>query len=122
MFAVSIVTRDKERRRYKLRFPFVAILAYTYHTSRELRRGTGVTVNISRNGLLFRADQQLAVGRPIHLSLGWPVKLEEKVGLNLIMHGRVVRTQDNYVAVEFRRYEFRTRASCQSGLCPGLDY
>lgn len=64
--------------------------------------------------MLFRADQELPIGTAIQLSLGWPVKLENRVELKLIVLGRVVRTQGNYVGVEFHRYEFRTRASRSS--------
>lgn len=108
MFVAEAVSRE---RRLKQRFPVVTVLEYIVQLKARLMvTGRGKTRNISANGLLFLANEQLPVGRPIELSIRWPVSLQGGIGLKMVATGRIVRTQDNQVAVHFRKYELRTRA------------
>ena len=124
MFAATAVSRVKERRS-KQRYAIVTPLEYTVQLKpRLLVSGQGETINVSSNGLLFLANRQLPVGRPITLSVRWPVSLEGKIGLKLVVKGRTVWTQDNQVAVHFRNSEFRTakaKASFSGADRPSLN-
>src|SRR5215467_14136317 len=110
MFAVKTVS-PLEGRRSKRRFPVITLLDYTVRLkSRSVRTGQGETINISANGLLFLANEQLPVGTEIALAVQWPVSLEGGIGLKLVARGRIVWTQGYQVAVHFKRSELRTRA------------
>ena len=90
--------------------------------------GWGEILNISSGGALFTTSRQLAVAAPVELHIGWPVLLNEKVHLNLIARGRIVRAEPGKAALKFARNEFRTcsslfrlRAStpeCRTGVAP----
>jgi hypothetical protein len=63
---------------------------------------------VSSGGILFASDQSLPVGDFVELWIAWPVPLNETVRLQLMINGRVMRVSGNQVALEIRRYEFRT--------------
>jgi len=97
-----------ERRLHK-RFPIALNADY-----RILRRGrvggfgSSRTINIASRGVLLEADDSLAVGSPIELLVNWPLRLEGVCPLKLVLSGRVIRSDIHGVAIEARRYEFRT--------------
>jgi hypothetical protein len=73
--------------------------------------GHGRTVNMSSSGMLFVADRVLAPGRKVEVLVQWPVKLDEQVGLKLIVLGEVVRVGSEgpiQAAIRIERHEFRT--------------
>jgi hypothetical protein len=106
----AIGTTHRERRS-QLRFPLVLELEYTLEQpdSKRVKTGTGVTVNLSGGGALFKLGEPLPLGRRIQLSLRWPVMLDGRVRLTLLARGRTVRVEGNYAAVQFSHYEFRVR-------------
>ncbi|MGH9630988.1 MAG: PilZ domain-containing protein [Bryobacteraceae bacterium] len=73
--------------------------------------GTGKTVNISSNGVLFTTDQILLPGRRVELNISWPAQLDNKCQLKLVARGRVARLEQGRAAVEIQQYEFRTMGS-----------
>ena len=79
--------------------------------SAEGESGTGVTVNMSSNGVLFTTDRYLLPGRRLEVSISWPAQLNSKVALKLVARGRVVRSEEGRAAIEIHQYEFRTQAS-----------
>jgi Tfp pilus assembly protein PilZ len=70
--------------------------------------GTGVTVNMSSNGVLFTADQPLLSGKPVVLEINWPVLLNESRPLKLVTRGRVVWCDSVRTAMRIEGWEFRT--------------
>jgi PilZ domain len=78
-------------------------------------KGEGKTINVSSCGILFTCQHQLAVGRRVRLCISWPVLLNDKVGLKLVVRGRVVRSEGGRAAIEIQQHEFRT----QSASIPG---
>lgn len=73
--------------------------------------GRGQTVNLSRNGLLFTTEHELQLGKKLEVSISWPAKLDGTCPLKLVSTGRVVRVEDSRVAVEVKRFEFRTTSA-----------
>ena len=97
--------------RSRQQFPVITGLDYQVIAAGSLVNwGRGRTVNISSCVLLFEAQEPLPLGRRIELWIAWPAGLKENAGLTLFVIGRVVRTLDNFVSVEFSHYEFRTRS------------
>ena len=108
--AVSgVATKD---RRAKLRFPLAVELEYAVAPFRGIPRlGRGLTVNLSASGVLFRAEQPVPVGRRIRFTMAWPVLLGQDLGLRLVGHGRTVRAEGDYVAIEILGWDFRAARS-----------
>jgi PilZ domain len=101
-----------EERRDDRRYPIELEMRYkVVPRNRAPLHGTGRTVNISSGGVLFGGDRSLPAGAFVELSIKWPIMLQETCPLNLLVFGRVVRCQENKVAVKMSRYEFHTRPS-----------
>ena len=99
-----------ERRR-KFRFPLEADVRYAVMQSRgQLVSGSGKTLNMSSKGILFTTSAPLQPKRLVQIALDWPAKLDETCPLQLMIVGRVVRSDNNMAAASIEKYEFRTRA------------
>ena len=79
-------------------------------TDRVLDRGHGQTVTMSRTSVWLESDKELPVGVLIQLAVMWPVRLDNKIPLRLIIHGRTVVADGKNAKVEILRHEFRTWA------------
>jgi hypothetical protein len=105
-------------RRAKIRFKMTRPLRYRVLKRDFLERvATGRSVDASSNGVLFESETKLKIGDPLELLIDWPVSLNDRVPLQLVTAGSVVRVEGNRCAVTVERYEFRTRAMVSSGKC-----
>ena len=99
-------------RRSADRFPIEREVRYRILNKRTTNEeGTGRTINISSNGVLFTTDQILIPGKRLELSISWPAQLDNKCQLKLVARGRVARLEQGRAAVEIQQYEFRTQGS-----------
>jgi Flp pilus assembly protein TadG len=73
--------------------------------------GSGKTINLSSNGVLFTTDRRVVTGKNVEVSISWPAQLNSTIPLKLVARGRVVRSEDGSAAVEIQHSEFRTQAS-----------
>ncbi len=71
------------------RFPLQFPLRYRSEDDAEWREGHGS--NISRSGLLFRAEQLIPLRTPIELSFVLPLQIPGKSVATVVCRGRVVR-------------------------------
>ncbi len=99
-----------ERRRSR-RYSIERSLQYRLHGVRPALSGAGVTVNMSSDGVLFRAQEALLVGNPILLEISWPVLLNESRPLKLVVRGRVVWSGAELSAMRIEGWDFRTRGA-----------
>ncbi len=108
--------KDKDDRRGADRFPIEREVRYKILSRKttESENGTGLTVNMSSNGVLFTTDRYLLPGRRLEVSISWPAQLNSKVALKLVARGRVVRSEEGRAAIEIHQYEFRTQATPQA--------
>ena len=108
--------RDRNDRRAADRFPIEREVRYKILSRKttEGENGTGLTVNMSSNGVLFTTDRYLLPGRRLEVSISWPAQLNSKVALKLVARGRVVRSEEGQAAIEIHQYEFRTQATPQA--------
>lgn len=96
-------------RRRSIRFPFQAELKFRLLSKRlNCQEGTGVVVDFSSGGVLFRTASLLPIGTAVQLAIGWPAKLDGQHDLKMMARGRVVRFQNGLAAVEIMTHEFRT--------------
>jgi hypothetical protein len=103
--------RGTERRSAD-RFPIERDVRYRILNKRcANEEGTGKTINISSNGVLFTTDQILIPGKRLELSISWPAQLDNKCQLKLVARGRVARLEQGRAAIEIQQYEFRTQGS-----------
>jgi hypothetical protein len=99
-------------RRSADRFPIERDVRYRILNKRSANEeGTGKTINISSNGVLFTTDQILIPGKRLELSISWPAQLDNKCQLKLVARGRVARLEQGRAAIEIQQYEFRTQGS-----------
>jgi hypothetical protein len=104
--------KETNERRASDRFPIARDLRYKMLSKRNgEENGTGRTVNMSSNGVLFATDNILLPGRRVEVSINWPAQLNSSVGLKLVARGRIVRYGQGMAAMEIQQYEFRTQGS-----------
>jgi len=104
--------RETNERRASDRFPIARDLRYKMLSKRNGdENGTGRTVNMSSNGVLFSTDNILLPGRRVEVAINWPAQLNSNVGLKLVARGRIVRYEQGMAAMEIQQYEFRTQGS-----------
>ena len=105
-------SKDKSDRRASDRFPIEREVRYKILSKKHGEEmGSGMTVNMSSNGVLFTTDQLLVPGRRLELNISWPAQLNARVALKLVARGRVVRYEEGRAAMEIQQYEFRTQGS-----------
>jgi hypothetical protein len=69
--------------------------------------GSGKTLNMSGNGVLFTTKSALPQGASVELSVSWPARVNG-IPMELILLGRLVRTEEKQAAISITRYDFRT--------------
>ena len=106
------VDKDNNDRRAADRFPIEREVRFkVLNRKNEDEAGSGRTINMSSNGVLFTTDQYLVPGRRLELSISWPAQLNSRINLKLVARGRVVRCEEGRAAIEIHQYEFRTQAT-----------
>ena len=73
--------------------------------------GGGLTLDMSGSGIRISTQEPIPIGRILEVSVDWPVRLDETCPLKVVLVGRVVRCEADWVALSILRYEFRTRGA-----------
>jgi hypothetical protein len=73
--------------------------------------GSGTTLNISSDGILFTTEEMLPVGRTVELAVNWPARLDGTCALKFVAVGRVVRSEASQAVARIERYQFKTRGT-----------
>jgi hypothetical protein len=99
-------------RRNTRRYPIGLDLLWSIHRGKQvIKMGVARTLDISSSGVAFYFGRSLPPGAFVELSLNWPCLLQDSCPLQLIVVGRVVRSDEHATAVMTIRYEFRTRGN-----------
>lgn len=102
--------RSGAERRLSARFPLAEGIRFRVLDRRGAQyEGTGVTVDMSRGGLLFTTEMAPERGRLLECSVNWPVELDGGCPLKLVAVGHVVRSGAGAAAVKIEKYQFKTR-------------
>ena len=97
-------------RRTRERFPVKLDARYKMVDVGGAHSGFAKTINVSRSGVLIEAEIAAAVGRRVELSLYWPVQLDGKCGLQLVVSGRVIWCNGTRIGIQTEKnHGFRTR-------------
>jgi PilZ domain-containing protein len=97
-------------RRTRMRFPVALPVEYALNGSSH--RST--SRNLSSGGIFIDTDATMPVGQRIRLSIDWPVSLDGRCGLRLIIMGMVVRRETGGAAIRIIKYEFRVRPAASA--------
>jgi hypothetical protein len=81
------------------------------HRRKVQDTGAGRTIDLSSGGVLFEAGRQLPVGLSVELSVAWPVLLQHVAPMQLVISGRIVRSEGHRAALRISQHEFRTLAA-----------
>jgi len=107
--AAGTMVPEQKDRRSSDRFPIEREVRFRLLGKRQQEQeGTGTTVNISSNGVLFTTSLAMRVGARIELSISWPAQLDNRCQLKLLARGKIARIENGRAAVEIQQYEFRT--------------
>lgn len=109
----SAQIRGREKRS-SIRFPLIREIRFKRLSMRNsVEIGRGQTIDISSKGVYFTSDVTLSVGERLELSINWPAQLDQKLPLQLVTLGRIVRSDSGRYAMAIERYEFRTMRGAQ---------
>jgi hypothetical protein len=96
-------------RRADRRYPIHLDLRWKLiHRKRVLDSGVGATLDLSSGGVQFESGRTLPEGSDMELSISWPVLLHNVAHMQLLVHGRIVRSKDGRIAVRMIQHDFRT--------------
>jgi len=76
-----------------------------------LDSGNGRTLDLSSSGLYFDAGRPLPAGLNVELSIAWPALLHNIAPMQLVVSGKIVRSEGSRAAVRVVQHEFRTAGS-----------
>jgi len=114
---VRLPKESKSDRRASVRFPIALDVRYTVSRHRALVK-TGKLVDLSSSGLRFVARGPLEPGVKLDVAIDWPILLDGRVQLQLIVTGTVVWSSDTETAMRIDRHVFRTRGMGLSAALP----
>ena len=98
---ISVISERRQHRRYR----FTAQSQYILNGNRE---PTTIT-DISSGGVFLRTKTPLPVGKWIEVLIDWPVLLNDRCPIRLVVYGRIRRSDARGTAVEMVRHDFRLR-------------
>jgi len=100
----TIAGDRRSTRRYAVRLP----IHYRCSLRGELpRTGSGMTVDMSTNGISFRSRRQLPVGAHIEIAVDWPARADEAYPVDLQVTGFVVRSDAGRTVARMTSRKFR---------------
>ena len=96
-------------RRADRRYPIELELRYKLiRRKKVLETGVGRTLDLSSGGIMFETERPLPPGFSVELAINWPVLLRNIAPLQLIVKGKVARTEESRTAIRMSQHEFRT--------------
>ena len=97
-------TKSQDRRQH-WRYPISAAVHYQLSDI----RGDCVMLDISSGGVLLKGDRILPNRAAIQLRIDWPVLLDNRCRLRLVIDGIIIRSGPSGTAVKIMRHDFRIR-------------
>ena len=99
----SFLRERRSARRYSIALQLEWKL---FSRKRLVDMGTGTTVDLSNDGILFEADHKPAATGFMELCITWPARPENFRSMRLTVIGRVVRVAGTHVAIRIRQHGF----------------
>jgi hypothetical protein len=98
------------RRRHK-RWEFLRELSFSYQRGGETYYGSGRTKDLSEDGVRFENDHDVPEDTEIELRVSWPVRLQDRCPLELVIRGPVIRVDRRGTVIHIESCEFHTCGS-----------
>jgi hypothetical protein len=95
------------------RYPVELPLRYKAVSAETAAFGVGRTSFMGSLELLFAGDQPLEPGMKAEIWIAWPVLLDGRVRLQLVVEGKVVGIQDGLNVVSILKHHYRTRGTSE---------
>jgi PilZ domain len=96
-------------RRSDRRYPLLLDLRWKLiRRRRVLDTGAGSTLDLSSGGILFEAGRALPKGFNVELAISWPMLLHNVAPMQLVVQGRIVRSEGGRIGIRTIQHEFRT--------------
>jgi hypothetical protein len=96
-------------RRLDRRYPILLDLRWKLlHRKQVLDAGEGSTLDLSSGGLRFESGRALPEGFNVELAISWPALLHNITPMQLVVQGRIVRSEGGQIAIRMIQHEFRT--------------
>jgi hypothetical protein len=96
-----------EERRSQRRYPVALELACKLVGAEEIFPGK--TADLTNSGVRFHADRAFPISATLELRIQWPTVAAEPLAVELVVEGRVVRSNVRETAVQTICYRFGTR-------------
>lgn len=104
--------RIPEERRKSPRFDLRLTLRYRLsQKDGESRWNTGITRDMSKDGVGFKARKPLPVGAHIELRIDWPALYDAQYPIDLQATGFVIRSDSQRTAVRISSHRFLTHTT-----------
>jgi len=78
---------------------------------RVLETGTGRTIDLSNGGIHYETDRRLPAGLNVELSISWPAIVDDLAPRQLVVCGKIVRSDGGRTAIRKHQHEFRCAGS-----------
>jgi hypothetical protein len=107
-------------RRSRVRYPIRLSVRYRGLGRMGGVAGVGQTLNLSSSGILVESprQQKVSVGSRVEVSVNWPIMLDGASPLQVVVRGKVVRSEMFRFAVSFQSYQFRTMKRSPGSFSP----
>jgi hypothetical protein len=107
-------------RRSDRRYPILLDLRWKLiRRKRVLDTGTGRTLDLSGGGIRFESSRPLPEGFNVEMAISWPVLLHNVAPMQLVVQGRIVRSEGCRIAIRMTQHELRT-VSMSANHCVAL--
>ena len=93
------------------RFPVAMQLRYKAISRDMALFGVGRTSLMSSTELIFTSEHSMEPGMTAEISIAWPVLLDNRVRLQLILEGAIVRSEGRVAQVRIAKYYYKTRGA-----------
>ncbi|HEY3826269.1 MAG TPA: hypothetical protein VGL82_17005 [Bryobacteraceae bacterium] len=70
----------------------------------------GESLKISSKDFVFTTPETILPGQILEVFVDWPVLLDNRIRLTLVLEGRVV-SSDPHIAMRIEKYQFKTRGA-----------
>jgi hypothetical protein len=96
-------------RRFDRRYSILLDLQWKLiHRKRVLDAGAGKTLDVSGGGVRFESGRTLPKGLKVELAISWPILLRGLAPMQLVVQGRILRSEGGRTAIRMIQHEFRT--------------
>ena len=95
-------------RRADRRYEFEMPLHFSCDGGKLRSGGSGCTKDLCRKGILFVSDNPPPADTDVELRIEWPFLLQNVCPLELLVKGRVLRSDRRGTVIRMKTYEFRT--------------